>query len=68
MLKDYLPETLADDRLRFPTIDAVTTILGDARVEPVPIPADCKDGSLDGAERGFDPPHISRLTAARSYG
>jgi SAM-dependent methyltransferase len=47
MLKDYLPETLADDRLRFPTIDAITTILGDARVEPVPIPADCTDGFLE---------------------
>jgi SAM-dependent methyltransferase len=47
MLKDYLPETLADDRLRFPTIDAITTILGDAHVEPVPIPADCTDGFLE---------------------
>lgn len=47
MLRDYLPETLADDRLRFPTIDAITTILGDGRVEPVPIPADCTDGFLE---------------------
>jgi SAM-dependent methyltransferase len=47
MLKDYLPETLADDRLRFPTIDAITTILGDARVEPIPVPADCTDGFLE---------------------
>ena len=47
MLKDYLPETLTDDRVRFPTIDAITTILGDARVEPVPIPADCTDGFLE---------------------
>ena len=47
MLTDYLPETLADDRLRVPTIDAITTTLGDARVEPVPIPADCTDGFLE---------------------
>jgi SAM-dependent methyltransferase len=47
MLKDYLPEALADDRLRFPTIDAITTVLGHARVEPIPIPADCTDGFLE---------------------
>jgi SAM-dependent methyltransferase len=44
MISDYLPEALADDRERFPTIDAITDILGNARVEPIPIPADCEDG------------------------
>jgi SAM-dependent methyltransferase len=34
MMSDYLPEALADDRERFPTIDAVADILGGARVEP----------------------------------
>ncbi|HEV3320328.1 MAG TPA: methyltransferase domain-containing protein [Solirubrobacteraceae bacterium] len=47
MISDYLPEALADDRERFPTIDAVADILGDARVEPVPIPADCEDGFFE---------------------
>lgn len=47
MIRHYLPEALADDRERFPTIDAVTDILGDARVEPVPIPADCEDGFFE---------------------
>jgi SAM-dependent methyltransferase len=47
MIRDYLPEALADDRERFPTIDAVADILGDARVEPVPIPADCEDGFFE---------------------
>jgi SAM-dependent methyltransferase len=47
MMSDYLPEALADDRQRFPTIDAVAGILGGARVEPIPIPADCEDGFLE---------------------
>lgn len=47
MIRDYLPEALADDRERFPTIDAVADILGDVRVEPVPIPADCEDGFFE---------------------
>jgi hypothetical protein len=47
MIRDYLPEALADDRERFPTIDAVAEILGGARVEPVPISADCEDGFFE---------------------
>jgi SAM-dependent methyltransferase len=47
MIGDYLPEALADDRERFPTIDAVADILGGARIEPVLIPADCEDGFFE---------------------
>lgn len=47
MMSDYLPEALADDRKRFPSIDAITEILGGARVERVPIPGDCQDGFLE---------------------
>jgi SAM-dependent methyltransferase len=47
MLSEYLPEAIADDRERFPTIDAITSILGYARVEPIPIPADCEDGFFE---------------------
>jgi len=47
MIRDYLPEALADDRQRFPTIDTITGILGHASVEPVAIPADCKDGFFE---------------------
>ncbi len=47
MISDYLPEALADDRERFPTIDAIAHILGAARVEEIPIPADCQDGFFE---------------------
>jgi SAM-dependent methyltransferase len=47
MMSDYLPEALADDRQRFPTIDAIADILGGVRIEPVPIPADCEDGFFE---------------------
>jgi len=47
MLRDYLPEALADDRQRFPTIEQVTDVLGGACVEPIPIPADCTDGFFE---------------------
>lgn len=46
-LVDYLPEILPDDCARFPPIDAVVERLAPARVEPVPIPADCWDGFLE---------------------
>lgn len=47
MISDYLPEALADDRARFPTIEAIVEILGDARVEAIAIPADCSDGFFE---------------------
>jgi SAM-dependent methyltransferase len=46
-LMEYVPEVLADDRARFPAIGFVAETLGGARVEPVPIPADCRDGFLE---------------------
>jgi SAM-dependent methyltransferase len=46
LLRDYLPEMLAEDRLRFPSVGALREELGDARVHPVPIPHDCSDGFL----------------------
>jgi SAM-dependent methyltransferase len=47
MITDYLPETLADDRERFPSIEAIVATLGNARVEEVPIPLDCADGFFE---------------------
>lgn len=50
LTEDYFPEILAHDRTIFPSIDALTAILGrcvgPARVTPVPIPHDCVDGFL----------------------
>jgi SAM-dependent methyltransferase len=47
MLTDYLPEALSDDHRRFITIDAITGTLKGARVEIVPVPADCVDGFFE---------------------
>lgn len=46
-LTEYLPETLADDRARFPPIDAVAQALGGATATPVAIPHGCTDGFLE---------------------
>jgi hypothetical protein len=43
---DYLPELVAFERARCPPVDALADALGGARVEPVPIPSDCRDGVL----------------------
>ena len=45
-LRDYLPDMLAADRRRFPTLDDLRAALGDVRLQRVPIPHDCTDGFL----------------------
>jgi SAM-dependent methyltransferase len=47
MFRDYLPEALEDDRRRFMPVDRVAEVLGEARVESVPISADCADGFFE---------------------
>lgn len=47
LIADYLPEVGADDRQRFPGIEAICDALGGARVEVVPIPRDCSDGFFE---------------------
>jgi SAM-dependent methyltransferase len=47
LVRDYLPELGAIDRARFLTIPATVEALGgEASVERVPIPHDCRDGFL----------------------
>jgi hypothetical protein len=47
LVRDYLPELAAIDRARFLTIDETVAALGgQARIERVPIPHDCRDGFL----------------------
>ena len=41
--RDYLPEAVALDA-GFTTLEATVALLGDATVEPVPVPHDCRDG------------------------
>lgn len=47
MIRDYLPEALADDRKRFPTIETIIDTLGGAAVQAVAIPSDCTDGFFE---------------------
>lgn len=47
MISDYLPEALADDRKRFPTIDTILGVLGGGEVQSMPIPCDCTDGFFE---------------------
>lgn len=47
-LSDYIPEVVAVERARFPTLDQVTDTLAagssDVRIDVVPVPRDCTDG------------------------
>jgi SAM-dependent methyltransferase len=43
---DYVPEITAMDRGIFPPIAEIESVLGPARVTPVPVPHDCVDGFL----------------------
>jgi hypothetical protein len=47
-LADYLPEVMAVELTRFPTLDQVTRVLArgstEVRVDVVPVPRDCTDG------------------------
>lgn len=47
MISDYVPEALADDRERFPTVDEVLDTLGGGVVEKIPVPRDCSDGFFE---------------------
>lgn len=47
MLRDYLPEALADDHERFPSMEQIADALGELAVTSVPIPADCTDGFFE---------------------
>jgi SAM-dependent methyltransferase len=43
-LADYLPELLAIQAVRFPSVDTVASLLGGADIWNVPIPLTCTDG------------------------
>lgn len=47
LLTDYLPEALADDRERFPTIRQIADAVGGDEVHPVSVPPDCTDGFFE---------------------
>jgi SAM-dependent methyltransferase len=48
LFRDYVPQALADDQIRFPSIEQVANALGgEVSVESIPISADCADGFLE---------------------
>jgi SAM-dependent methyltransferase len=60
LVRDYLPEIAELDRARFlPISEQAAAIGGEARIERVPIPAECRDGLLGAfwrrPERYLDP-------------
>ena len=46
IVHDYLPELLGQHAARFPTIDRLSDLLPNARVEVLPVPHDCEDGFM----------------------
>lgn len=44
LVRDYLPQAVAFDDTRAVGMDDLAELLGRARLEPVPVPADCTDG------------------------
>ncbi len=44
LVRDYLPQAVAFDDTRAVGMDDLAELLGGARLEPVPVPADCTDG------------------------
>jgi ribosomal protein S18 acetylase RimI-like enzyme/SAM-dependent methyltransferase len=62
-LFEYLPEALADDQSRFMPIDDVAATLGAARVEPIALAHDCRDGLVEafyGRPEAFLDPAVRR--------
>jgi SAM-dependent methyltransferase len=61
-LGEYLPERLAAERGRFPTVSAIRTAMGGrSEVVPIPIPLDCTDGFLEafyGRPESLLDPHV----------
>jgi SAM-dependent methyltransferase len=46
LVEDYFPEILEIDRRTMPTMDELRDVLGDIRIQPLPVPHDCVDGFL----------------------
>lgn len=65
-LHDYLPELAALDRAQMPPLSTYGAVLGPVRINPLPIPHDCRDGFLAAYWRRPAAYLDSRLRAAMS--
>src|SRR6185503_13165901 len=69
-LADYLPELIAGERSRFPTIERIAGILDPCTVTEVPVPLDCVDGFLEafyGRPEAFADPAVRRSQSSWSF-
>lgn len=74
-LAEYLPDILAAELVRFPSVDRVVTALSggstDVRVDVVPVPLDCTDGfgeAFYGRPEDFLRPEVRAATSGIAMG
>jgi SAM-dependent methyltransferase len=46
LTQHYFPAMVARDRINFPAVSEIASVLGDVRIETAPVPGDCIDGFL----------------------
>jgi len=69
-LADYLPELLASESRRFPTLQRLAAGLGRCGVAEVPIPLDCADGFMEayyGRPEAFADPAVRRSQSSWGF-
>jgi len=69
-LADYLPELIAGERRRFPSLDRLAAALGPCRITELAIPLDCTDGFLEayyGRPEAFGDPAVRRSQSSWSF-
>lgn len=69
-LVDYLPELIASERRRFPTLDRLAAGLGPCTISELAIPLDCVDGFLEayyGRPEAFLDPAVRRAQSSWGF-
>jgi SAM-dependent methyltransferase len=69
-LVDYLPELIASERRRFPSLDRLAGVLGPCTVDELAIPLDCRDGFLEayyGRPEAFLDPAVRRSQSSWDF-
>jgi SAM-dependent methyltransferase len=69
-LVDYLPELIASEQRRFPSLDRLARVLGPCTITDLPIPLDCMDGFLEayyGRPEAFGDPVVRRSQSSWGF-